>query len=234
MDDKKKKYNKNINGKLALGYGSKYQLLRMLGWHRNELNSVLSQRLNVDGNINWLDFGFAGPCDKELLNLDFIPELKDSWRDYWMCGGPNNGLNWDAVGISSDGTYILVEAKAHLKEFDSRASGKSESRTKNNQKINLFLQKYKINSSADSWSTNFYQFANRLVITDYVLSRGYKVKLVYLLFENGFEYNCTPNSASRAEWEQKIEQELVATGVKGTEAEKLVNVCVINCNRKKN
>ena len=226
-------YQKNINGKLALGYGSKYQLLRMLGWHRNELNNVLSQCLNVDRNINWLDFGFAGPCDKELLNLDFIPELKNSWRDYWMCGGANGGINWDAVGISSDGTYILVEAKAHLKEVDSSASSKSDSKTKNNQKIDLFLQKYKINSSANIWSANFYQFANRLVITDYMLSKGYKVKLVYLLFENGYEYNCArPDSASRAEWEAKMDQELVDTGVKGTEAEKLVNVCVVNCNRK--
>ena len=226
-------FQKNINDKLALGYGSKYQLLRMLGWHRNELNKILSQTLNVDKNIEWFDFEFAGPCDNELLNLDFIPELKNDWREYWTCGRANGGLHWDAVGRSADGTFILVEAKAHLRELNSSAGGKAESQTKNNQRIDLFLQKYKINSSAEIWSTKFYQLANRLVITDYLLSKGYKAKLVYLLFENGFEYNCeSPKSASRDKWEEKMEREFVATGLKGTDAEKLVNICIVNCNRK--
>lgn len=65
-------YKKNISDKLALGYGSKYQLLRMLGWHRNEFNKSVSKVASISSNINWLDFEFNGPEDKELLNFDFI------------------------------------------------------------------------------------------------------------------------------------------------------------------
>ena len=108
-------YKKIINGMLALGYGSKYQLLRMLGWHRNDFNSKIKSVLGLDEDINWLDFQYDGPCDKELLNLDFIPNLNDEWKKYWSCG--SGGINWDAVGITTGGTYILVEAKAHLKEM---------------------------------------------------------------------------------------------------------------------
>lgn len=114
-EDNKFKYETNINGKLALGYGSKYQLLRMLGWHRNNFNKSICRALNLkDDKIEWLDFGYKGPCDSELLNVDFI-ELKDKWRKYWACG--LRGLNWGAIGIASDETYILVEAKAHEGEL---------------------------------------------------------------------------------------------------------------------
>ena len=39
------KYKKNINGKLALGYGSKYQLLRMLGWHRKDFTNKVKNSI---------------------------------------------------------------------------------------------------------------------------------------------------------------------------------------------
>lgn len=225
-------YQKNINGKLALGYGSKYQLLRMLGWHRNELNETLGALLSVDGNINWLDFAYAGPCDKELLNLDFIPELKDAWKEYWACGSAG-GINWDAVGLSADGTYILVEAKAHIVEMDNSANGNTASQTKNNRQIDQFIHKYNIPSSAEIWRQHYYQLANRLVACDYLLSKGYKAKLVYILFENGYEYNrAKSDSATREQWLEEMDRELVAMGIKGTEAEQLINICIINCNRK--
>ena len=71
------KYRKLISDKLALGYGSKYQLLRMLGWHRNFFNKAISESAKISENINWFDFDFNGPEDKELLNIDFIEELKN-------------------------------------------------------------------------------------------------------------------------------------------------------------
>lgn len=43
---------------MALGYGSEYQLLRFLGHHRNFLNNEISEVLNTEEQIYWLDFPF--------------------------------------------------------------------------------------------------------------------------------------------------------------------------------
>ena len=223
-------YKKIINGMLALGYGSKYQLLRMLGWHRNDFNAKIKESLDIEENINWLDFEYDGPCDKELINLDFIPTINDEWKKHWVCG--SGGINWDAVGITDNGTYILVEAKAHLSEMKNSAAGSVRAQKNNNARISDFIEKHNINSTAEAWSKDFYQLANRLVITDFILSKGYKAKLLYVLFENGFEYNREKSdSATADEWNTEMKKELQAMGVAGTSAESLINWCVINCNR---
>ena len=130
-------YKKNINGILALGYGSKYQLLRMLGWHRSDFSAKVKNALKLESDIRWLDFLYDGPCDKELLNLQFEPELDRAWKSYWSCGA--GGINWDAVGVADDGTYILVEAKAHLAEMKNSFSGVGQARENNTQKIAEFI-----------------------------------------------------------------------------------------------
>lgn len=224
-------YKKLINGMLALGYGSKYQLLRMLGWHRDDFNNKIKKALELENDIHWLDFQYDGPCDKELLNLDFIPELNAEWKSYWACG--SGGINWDAVGVTDDGTYILVEAKAHLPEMKNSAAGGKKALENNATKISEFIKKYNINSSAEIWMSDFYQLANRLVITDFLKAKGYKVKLLYVLFENGFEYNRDKSdSASKEDWIAEMEHELSSMGIKGTSAESLINWCIINCNPK--
>lgn len=222
-------YKKIINGMLALGYGSKYQLLRMLGWHRRDFNDKVKKALNLDNDIHWLDFEYDGPCDKELLNLEFISELNNEWKNYWACG--SGGINWDAVGVTDDGTYILVEAKAHLSEMKNSATGGKRSLENNTARIADFIKKHSVNSTADIWIKNFYQLANRLVITDFLQSKGYKAKLLYVLFENGFEYNRDKSdSASAKEWDQEMEYELISMRIKGTTAETLINWCIIDCN----
>lgn len=224
-------YKKNINGKLALGYGSKYQLLRMLGWHRTDFNNRINEVLGLNSDIHWFDFKYAGPCDKELLNLEFIPALNDEWKSFWACG--TAGINWDAAGVTEDGTYILVEAKAHLSEMKNSASCSKGALANNSSRIADFIEKYGIDSTPEIWVKDFYQVANRLVITDFLQERNYKVKLLYVLFENGFEYNRDrSDSASKEEWDSEMERELKLMGITGTAAEPLVNRCVIDCNPK--
>lgn len=224
-------YKKNISDKLALGYGSKYQLLRMLGWHRNEFNKAVSEVASISSNINWLDFEFNGPEDKELLNFDFISQLKDEWRNYWKCGAA--GLNWDAVGITDDGVYVLVEAKAHVKELESSSGGSNKSKESNNKVIDNYLKSNGIKRTAEDWNNKCYQLANRLIALDFLEKHGVKAKLVYVLFENGFEFNSSSNkSATSHEWEKAFDEELILAGVKNTEIEKKINVCIFNCNKK--
>lgn len=224
-------YKRNISDKLALGYGSKYQLLRMLGWHRNEFNKAICDCIGISGDINWLDFKFNGSEDKELLNFEFIPEINNEWKNYWSCG--DFGLNWDAVGITNDGTYILVEAKANIKELESNASGNKKSINKNNQVFLNLIKKYKIERTPEDWNQQCYQLANRIVAVDFLKSKGIKVKLVYILFENGYEFNSSINkSVSSKEWQKQIDKEFNLAGIKNTRLEKLVNVCIFNCNKR--
>lgn len=225
-------FKRNISDHLALGYGSKYQLLRMLGWHRNAFNKAISEAANVDDDINWLDFRFNDCEDKELLNFDFIKELKDDWRNYWACG--SSGLNWDAIGITKDGTYILVEAKAHVCELKSSSGGSSASKEKNNLVMKALMEENGVKKRVSAWNNDCYQLANRLVALDYLTKKkGYKGKLVYVLFEHGYEFNSYSNkSASKEDWEKAIKEEFEKAGIAGTELEKLVNICIFNCKRK--
>lgn len=226
------KYKKNISDRLALGYGSKYQLLRMLGWHRNEFNEAIATCAGINKDINWLDFEFNGSEDKELLNFDFISEVKDEWKRYWSCG--LGGINWDAIGLTKDGTYVLVEAKAHISELVSSSCGGKISKENNDKKIEYVLKKYNINKTPNDWNVECYQLANRIVALDFLLSKGIKAKLVYVLFENGYEFNSSTNqSASCEEWQEEIEKEFTKLGIKGTKLEKLVNICIFNCNKTK-
>ena len=204
----------------------------MLGWHRNDFNEQIASITGVNKNINWFDFEFNGSEDKELLNFDFIPAINEKWKERWVCG--INGINWDAVGLSSDGTYILVEAKAHIKELESSAGGSSSSKEKNNKAIHHVLEKYNINKEPEDWNNNCYQLANRIVALDFLLEEGIKAKLVYVLFENGYELNASTNkSASKEEWLEAINKEFEVAGIKDTVLEKMVNICIINCKRDK-
>ncbi|MBE6646216.1 MAG: hypothetical protein E7611_01080 [Ruminococcaceae bacterium] len=221
-------YRKIINGQLALGYGSKYQLLRMLGWHRDDFNKKVMKALSMDGTIHWFDFHYDEECDKELLNVEFLPQIDTEWKEHWACG--SGGINWDAVGITDDGTYILVEAKAHLTEMKNSASGSPASIDKNKKRIAEVINHYGIKTTPEAWMQDNYQLANRIVITHFLQSKGLKVKLIYVLFENGYHFNRdNSESVSEKEWNNEMNRELEEMRIKNTEAESLVNWCIINC-----
>ena len=223
-------YQKIIGG-MGLGYGSKYQLLRMLGWHRNDFNKRILDSVGLSGDINWIDFGYNGSQDKEPLNFDFIPEISKKWKEFWACG--NTGINWDAVGITGDDTYILVEAKAHIDELKSYPSGSYTSQKKNNLRIKAFLEKYNIETTVDSICNGHYQLANRLVALDFLISQGYKAKLIYVLFSNGYELNASHNkSVSMDTWQNEMDRLFQDLSIKNTSAKELINLCIVDCNRR--
>lgn len=226
---------KNICGGMGFGYGSKYQLLRMLGWHRRFFNENIEKATGLN-NIDWLDFEFAQDEDKELLNAGFVGfEIENKWRKIWPTNGGKSGLNWDAVGIA-DNTYILVEAKAHIKECFSSNRGGGVNPESAIKSIEAFQNKYGI-KQMDWLEGRYYQIANRLIFTDFLIENGIPAKLVYLLFLNGYQFN-TPNGenksvSSEEEWKNEINNVLREMGVKGTEAEKMIHICIIDCNQKK-
>lgn len=122
---------------------------------------------------------------------DEFPELgvsADALKAFWPSGGPQ----WDGIFIDhTHGTYVLVEAKAHLKEiFNSTAAKDACSVKKIQNRLRELAQSLRVKSFHDDyWFGSLYQMANRLAFLDFLNKnaakcwRG-KVRLMYLIFLN--------------------------------------------------
>lgn len=169
----------------ALGYGSKWHLLRYLGYRRQALNDAVLAR--TGGNsITWLDFPFncAAPLlDRAWRSLEFLGAeiaLEQTWRAFWPARG--NIHNWDAVGQLKGGDWLLVEAKAHVAELISHR-GASERGGLPMIRNALDITKRDIGASLVSdWLSPYYQYANRLAVLNFLLKHGVTAKLVFIYF----------------------------------------------------
>lgn len=176
---------------MALGYGSEFHLLRWIGRHRNEFDNRVKSLLSID-IVHWLDFDFAPRkdiADKEITGLNFLDEEKYksillSWKKEWPQTG--NSMNWDLVGYTENNnekTWILIEAKAHLDELKQNCEASCESL----KKIELALSKCATNQKItilenNTWTKQYYQFANRIYILDFLQKNNIKAKLVNVYF----------------------------------------------------
>ena len=78
--------------------------------------------------------------------------------EFWPPGGPQ----WNGLAGTSDGRYVLVEAKANLREFNSDPSRAGPGSLRRIQETFAETQAFlRIRSEAD-WSKCFYQYANRI------------------------------------------------------------------------
>jgi hypothetical protein len=108
--------------------------------------------------------------------------LKIPLADFWPARGPV----WDALGITSDGRPMLVEAKAHIPEAASPASKASSPKS-----IELIskspedARKFYSPRAKAKWNDLFYQYANRLA-HQYFLKKlnGVESVLVFVYFLN--------------------------------------------------
>ena len=115
---------------------------------------------------------------------------------------PRRGPVWDATGITSSGRPVLLEAKAHIPETASLASGASP---KSMDLIEASLEaarKHYAPRSSSVWSGTFYQYANRLA-HQYYLQKLNNIQsiLIFLNFINATEMD---GPASELEWEGAI------------------------------
>jgi hypothetical protein len=96
---------------------------------------------------------------------------------------------WDATGITSRGAPILLEAKAHIPEATSPASGASPRSMQLIEKSLERTRKYYSPRSTSTWSGTFYQYANRLA-HQYFLRELNQIPsiLVFLDFINAMSY----------------------------------------------
>jgi hypothetical protein len=101
---------------------------------------------------------FAEYRDGAFLDRLGFGHLRDDLASFW----PSRGPQWDALGLS-DGIPVLVEAKAHIREFMSPASHATAaaSRDKITKAFNEVRRDLEVHTSVD-WLETFYQFTNRL------------------------------------------------------------------------
>ncbi len=119
--------------------------------------------------------------DGRALEKVGVARLKVPLEQFWPARGPV----WDALGITSDGRSLFIEAKAHIPEAASPATRASEvSRALIDKSLGEARHFYAPKETA-TWSNLFYQYANRLA-HHYFLTQVNSMPsiLVFLYFVN--------------------------------------------------
>jgi hypothetical protein len=198
--------------KIQLGYGSEWQMLRMLGRHRQWF---VKQTLSVTNGsaLEWEDFDFTGGIgasanhgDAETKGLNFLPPghaAREAWQTWWPQSG--NVHNWDAVGkLERGGTseWLLVEAKGNLEELRQSTMAKPKAQGGGLEQIEARLaetQKAVGLTAAHVWTAPYYQYANRLALLHFLAQQGVAARLLFVYFTG----DATPGRtcpSSAAEW----------------------------------
>lgn len=127
-----------------------------------------------------------------LLGIQSLPVR--SLEQFW----PKRGPVWDALGVSSTGKLLLVEAKAHIAEAASPASRASARSLEHIERALAEARSHYAPRATAQWSGLLYQYANRLAF-QYLLKavNGLDSCLLFLDFCNASDVNGPP---SPAEW----------------------------------
>ena len=217
-------------GDMALGYGSEFHLLRWLGRHRRLFTEKVCEAAHKGWkHIDWLDFGFADGRlvpDSELCGIEFLreadrpvveKELFTNRQFKWPSVNRKFLMNWDAVGIADDGTYILAEAKAHTEEIGGKCKAKSKkSQDQIELALSLPMSCFGVKSDVNWIKSDYYQLANRLYMVT-LLEEVCKLKAVflYVLFTGDhFPGRCKATCPETKEgWNKVLDDEYQGLGL---------------------
>lgn len=175
------------------------------------LNEPILNAIGKDQTIDWRSplhtDDYAEYRDGSFLERLGLGYLQPQLAAFW----PSRGPQWDALGVTSGGTVLLVEAKAHIAEMCSPASSASEA--------SLNLIKLRLHETAEAlgarrerahWHIVFYQLANRLAHLHWLHDKGVDARLVLVNFLNDKEM---AGPISAAEWMAAYRVALHALGL---------------------
>ena len=175
--------------------------------------------LKIDDYAEYYDQDFV---DKLGVCLDEMP-----LRSFW----PRSGPRWDGLGVTNKDQYLLVEAKAHVRELCSSMGATSDASI---NRIVDSLSKTKEFMRADAradWTRPFYQHANRLAHL-YLLRElngvdAYLVN-VYLLKDEDMKKSDTIVPQTIREWKSAILTEEIVLGIRPRHglSSRIVNVFI--------
>lgn len=218
------------------GYGSEWQLLRMLGHHREYFYKELRSQIGLspDAEIHWLDYGWDSTTvsgDKEYKKREFFKEIPEIFTPEVMSKfkedefGAKLNQNWDGI-FWVDKTVYIVEAKAHLKEIISDCQSDTPESLLD---IEEYFRKTREDedfeiSSDNDWKKTYYQMANRIAFLKLLKCHHIDAKLVNIYFLNGYEkktkdpdsgkyYTIQNKNATKDEWIKAIKEEENYLGV---------------------
>jgi len=181
--------------------GSLKWIQRLINEKSHLIDEHISRQLSLSSGskIEWVSpvrQKFTEYRDADFLKAVSHPELIEKLKAFW----PKNGPQWDALGVASDGTVILVEAKAHIAEVLTNSGAKDPG------SINMIESAFKkvqedlkINTSYP-WSAPFYQYANRIAHLHFLHNmHGIQAALVFVHFLGDEEMD---GPRTKTEWQQ--------------------------------
>lgn len=145
----------------------------------------------LDGFKEYKDMGAL-----RALGVDTLPHRP--LNDFWPQGGPR----WDALGRTSDGQYLFVEAKANIPEAASPATRASRASFELIKRSLEEARKHYAPKAAADWSGTFYQYANRLAHHYFLRTvNQLPAHLVFLYFINADDVD---GPKTELEWQGAI------------------------------
>ena len=177
--------------KIGCGFGSEWHLLQHLGRRRNAFTRIIEDLTGIS-SIHWqdhketLDRSTPAPTVRELVGLEFL-DAQDPARQEWERRWPRRGTvhNWDAVGqgLTHDRqTCILIEAKAHVGELQSRCGARSEtSLRKIRTVLDVTRRDLQVTIETD-WTRPYYQYSNRIALLHFLIKHGVDAHLTFVYF----------------------------------------------------
>jgi hypothetical protein len=221
--------------KLGLGYGSEFHLMRFLGRHRHDLDSLILKEIDYqNNNIEWKDFLYDQKLeipDREYIGTEFLKNepnfsmIEKNWTDFWP--SKKHAQNWDAIGKIGN-EWLLVEAKAKKDEIISTSQASPESLKIIKNRMDDLKNKYNIQTTND-WTKKYYQKANRILFFNFLKESNIQAKLIFVYFINGYLKNGIQEGiASQKEWLNIIKEQDAYLGIENNELLKknIVNVFI--------
>jgi hypothetical protein len=147
------------------------------------LEQPILRQTRGHGTIEWLSplavDEYAEYRDGSFLKLIGQAALEPALAAFWPARGPQ----WDALGRTSQGDVLLVEAKAHVAEMFSPATAAgAESRSRIDACLIEVARQLGTNAMRASWSEFFYQIANRIAHLHFLRTRGVPAWLIFVNF----------------------------------------------------
>jgi hypothetical protein len=150
------------------------------------LNQTVRASLGVPGlaAIRWLspvaEDGYREYRDEEALGRLGVALTAKPLSGFWPARGPV----WDGLARTETGQVLLVEAKAHIGELASPGSRAGEESLGRIEDAMREVRAAIAPRSSASWTSTFYQYANRLAFLYLLRENGIDAHLLHVLFLN--------------------------------------------------
>lgn len=186
--------------------GSQRQIQTYVNERTSELNTAIKSAVHLPNEtaISWVsplasDL-FNEYRDEEFLNLLGLSAHSSALAAFW----PYNGPCWDALAKINSGNsgFILVEAKSHVPEMESRCTARGAVSLAKIRKAVAETQQWLGVEGNPDWLNCFYQMANRLAFLYFLRER---VKCEAWLV-NVYFCNDPWKPTSSEEWEYGLAQ----------------------------